>query len=73
MTVPNIAPIGLASAAMAKPAGLIVCTKPPYNTAAVNGRTWHRKASEADDAFRSRVAVEARPAWPDCGVVALLL
>jgi hypothetical protein len=47
-------------------------TEPPATTATVNGKVWHRKAGEADDAFRSRVAVEARPARPDCGAVAIL-
>ena len=31
-------------------------TKPPCDTATVNGKVWHREAGEGNDAFRSRVA-----------------
>jgi hypothetical protein len=41
-------------------------------TATVDGRVWHRGPDESPDAFQSRVAAEARPTRPDCGVVAFL-
>jgi hypothetical protein len=47
-------------------------TEPPCDTATVNGKVWHREVGEGNDASRSRVAVEAKPARPGCGVVALL-
>jgi hypothetical protein len=47
-------------------------TEPPCDTATVNGKVWHREVGEADDAFRSRVAVEARPARPGWGVMVFL-
>jgi hypothetical protein len=47
-------------------------TKRLCDTPTVNGKVWHREAGEPDDTFRSRVAVEARPARPGCGIVAVL-
>jgi hypothetical protein len=45
---------------------------PPVATATVNGRVWHREPEEPKEAFLGRVAAEARPMRPDCGVVAFL-
>ena len=47
-------------------------TEPSCDKATVNGKAWHREPGEADDAFRSRVAAEARPLGAGCGVVAFL-
>jgi hypothetical protein len=41
-------------------------------TAAVDGRVWHREPDELEEAFLARVAAEARPVRPGCGVVAFL-
>jgi hypothetical protein len=35
-------------------------TEPPCDTAAANGKVWRREPDETEEAFRSRVAAEAR-------------
>ena len=41
-------------------------------TATVGGRVWHREPDELEETFLDRVAAEARPARPGCGVLAFL-
>jgi hypothetical protein len=41
-------------------------------TATVDGRVWHRGPDECPDAFLTRVAAEASPMRPGCGVLVFL-
>jgi hypothetical protein len=47
-------------------------TEPPCDTAAVKGKVWRREPDEPQEAFRSRVASEAKPFRPGCGTVVFL-
>lgn len=47
-------------------------TRPPAETATVNGCVWHRAEGEAEAVFFARVRGEAKPIRPGCGVVGFL-
>jgi hypothetical protein len=59
-----------------RPPVVFICLVPSERatpaTATVGGHVWHREPDELEEAFRTRVAAEARLARPGCAVLAFL-